>query len=126
MNKYQKWLDAKADEKAAVERRRQIEEELNQELGIPEDLDSSHTFEDGEYKIKVTGRVNKKVDAKQAQEIAAEHDLVDDLDKLFRWKAEINKKHWSAETAEIFAPAITSKPGSVSWAIERIDGVTTG
>ncbi len=125
MNLYQQWIEAKAAEGAALAERRRIEEELSEALGIPANLDGSKRVEDGGYKVTVTGRINRKVDTQKVQEVAAENGIGwDVLTKVFRWKAEIDKRSFDNSKDEIRAAlsaAITSKPGKPSYKIEKIE-----
>jgi len=108
------WIAAKAEEKAAQERRREIEDKLVLELGV--DVQAEGTTHAGGFKI--TTRFNRKVDSEQLQEIAAEHGLTAHLSSLFRWKPEINAAAWKAATEEITKPlsaAITTTPGRPSF-----------
>lgn len=121
MSLYQKWLDAKDAERMAVERRREIEDELIAALAITES-EGSTTIKTGGYKVKVTQRFNRSIDADMLQEIAAEHGLTQHLGELFRWKPEINAKAWKDSDTTITGPleqAITTKPGRPSFSIER-------
>lgn len=117
------WLAAKATEAEAIQARRDAEDRLLSLLGIPESLDGTENAEaPGGYKIKVVGRITKKVDTDKLQEIAAEHGLEDHLPHLFRWKADINKKQWEAADGSITDPltdAITAKPGRASVTITK-------
>jgi len=104
------WIECKATEKAATDHRREIEDELTRRLEIAETL-----------AVKVTGRIDRKVDAEKVQELAAEHDLTDELSRLFRWKPEINMNFWKSypeTTTRLLSPAITAKPGRPSYTIE--------
>jgi len=124
MNLYHDWLQAKAAEREATERRRAIEDEMVRDFCLPESLDGTRTHKDGGYKIKVVGRINRSVDSELLQEIATEHGLTDHLPELFRWKPEINAKAWEAADPAITQPllaAITSKPGRPSFSITRED-----
>ena len=113
----EQWRKAKETEAAAVEERRQIEDTIAVILGIPEDLD-------GVVKVsgilKITGRIDRKVDGDKLQQLALDAGLTDHLSALFRWKPEINRKAWDAASESITRPllgAITSKPGRPSFAI---------
>lgn len=122
MSKYQKWLDAKEAERQAAEARRQIEDELITELGIAETDEGSRTVKADGYKVKVTCRMNRSIDADALQEIAAEHGLTQHLGDLFRWKPDINAKAWKEADQSITQPllaAITTKPGRPSFSIEQ-------
>ena len=85
------WLAAKKAERQSVERRRALEDHMLSLLGVPDDIaGTTNTNTDGGHKIKVVGKMNHKVQADLAQEVAMEHGLEDILHHLFRWKAEIN------------------------------------
>lgn len=121
MSRYQAWLEAKTAEQEATERRRQIEDELIAELGIAETDEGSRTVKVDGYKIKVTCRMNRSIDADALQEIAAECGLTQHLGDLFRWKPDINAKAWKDADESITGPllaAITTKPGRPSFSIE--------
>lgn len=114
------WLRAKNEEAEAVNRRREIEDQLRSLIGIPESLEGTETVKPDGYVIKVTGRINRKVNADKLQELAAESGLTEHLSSLFRWKPEINMTLWKAADPAITTPllgAITSEPGRPSFAI---------
>jgi len=122
MSIYQEWLDAKAAETAAVKRRREIEDELIDLLRVNPALDGTENRELDGYAIKVTGRMNRKVDGDRLQEIAAEHSLTDHLSSLFRWKPELDLRAWKSADESITAPllgAITTTPGRPSFTITK-------
>ena len=115
-----KWLEAKEQERMAIERRRIIEDQMAVELVLPVDIDSTLTFTPGKYVIKTVGRLNRKVDSEKLQELAAEAGLSDHLSTLFRWKPEIDMKAWKATDPSItsaLADAITVTPGRPSFTI---------
>lgn len=116
------WRDAKRAEQDAATYRRQVEDRLVEALSIPDNLDGSMTQSVEGFKVKVTGRIDRKVDSKALQEIAQENGLSEHLSTLFRWKPEINMAAWKATSPEItaaLADAITAKPGRPSFAIEK-------
>jgi len=118
----QKWLRAKEIEREAIEERRQIEDKLLSLIGVPETLEGTETANTGEYKIKIVGRMNRKVDADKLHELAIENGLEAHLQNLFRWKPEINAKAWAAADEAITKPlldAITTTPGRASFAITK-------
>jgi len=118
---FEQWLEAKEAERVAVERRREIEDGLIAALAIKESEGSTTINTDG-YKVKITQRFNRSIDADLLQEIAAEHGLAQHLGDLFRWKPDINAKAWKDADASITGPleqAITTKPGRPSFSIER-------
>ena len=118
------WESAKAAEAKAVAIRRAIEDELTELLALPKDLDGSKNENVGQYKIKVTGRLDRKINSDRLQELAQEAGLSDHLGSLFRWKPEINMTAWKAAHDSITAPlldAITTTAGRPSYAITRKD-----
>ena len=119
----EEWLAAKEAEKVATERRRELENLLLSLIGIPEDLEGTENVEtDGGHKIKITGRINRKVDGERIQEIAAEEGLTDHLPSLFRWKPEINITAWKSADKSITEPllgGITTQPGRASITITK-------
>ena len=115
------WLAAKEAEKVAAENRRKLEDQLISLIGVAESMEGTESVEtDGGYKIKITGRMNRKVDADRVQEIAAEEGLTDHLSSLFRWKPEVNMSAWKNADKSITGPllgGITTQPGRASFSI---------
>jgi len=110
------WAIAKATEQSAHEERRKIHDQIIAFLGVPADLDGTATH----GVLKITGRIDRKVDGDVLQELARNAGLSDHLSALFRWKPEINRKAWDAADTSITGPllgAITSKPGRPSFAL---------
>jgi hypothetical protein len=115
------WIEAKEAEKQAQEKRRQIEDKLLSLMGIAP-FEGTYNEEVGEYKIKLTGRFNRKIDSDRLQEVAEENGLSDHLPSLFRWKPEINMTNWKRTDESITTPlleAITTTQGRPSFSIER-------
>jgi hypothetical protein len=114
----EQWLVAKRVERDATESRRAIEDAML--AAIPKTDEGTKQIKSDEYSIKVTYRIDRKVDAELVQEIAAEHGLSEHLGRLFRWKPEVNMTAWKAADESITRPlaaAITAKPGRPSFAI---------
>jgi hypothetical protein len=121
---YQQWLNAKAIETAAIKTRRDLEDAMVKSLGIAENLDGTVNVDADTYKIKIEGRINRKINADKLQELAAENGLTEHLASLFRWKPEINAAAWKAAKPEITSPlldAITATPGRPSFTITNKD-----
>jgi hypothetical protein len=118
-----KWLNAKEVEAMAVARRRKLEDELTSLIGVAENMEGTENVEtDGGYQIKITGRINRKVDGARIQEIAAEEGLEEHLSSLFRWKPEINMSAWKSADKSITGPllrGITTQPGRASFTITQ-------
>lgn len=119
---YQQWLDAKAAETAATKTRRDLEDAMVKTFGVAETLEGTLNFDADTYKVKIEGRINRKINADKLQELAAENGLSDHLASLFRWKPEINAFAWKAAKPEITTPlldAITATPGRPSFTITK-------
>ena len=119
----QNWLDAKSAEHAAIERRRALEDQLLSLAGVDETMEGTENVEtDGGYKIKITSRMNRKIDADRIQDIAAEEGSSEHLSSLFRWKPELNMAAWKNADKSITDPllgGITTKPGRASFQITQ-------
>ena len=116
------WISAKEEEKEATKKRREIEDRLLSLIGIPENLEGTENAECEDFKIKITGRMNRKVNAEVLQEIAAENGLTSYLSDLFNWKPSVNMTAWKTtqkDITDILSEAITTKPGRASFKIER-------
>jgi hypothetical protein len=116
------WLAAKDAEREAIELRRSIEDQMLAVLRVPETLDGTENWNAEGYKVKIVGRLNKKIDADKLQELAVEAGLYEHLSTLFRWKPEVNAKAWSSADPAITNPllgAITTTPGRPSFTIAK-------
>ena len=114
------WLEAKEAERVAVEKRRDLEDAMRKTASIRDDTEGTETLALEGFRVKVVGRIDRKVDADKVQELAAEAGLTDHLSTLFRWKPEINMAIWKASDERITRPlagAITAKPGRPSFKI---------
>ena len=117
------WIEAKEKEKVAVEMRREIEDDLSRYLAHSPNIEGTETIKGDGVKVKITNRIDRKVDADRLQELAAEHGLSEHLGRLFRWKPEVNLTAWRNADRLITAPlaeAITATPGRPSFAIEKV------
>ena len=115
------WLEAKEAERVAIEKRRDLEDAMRKTASIRDDVEGTETLALEGFRVKVVGRIDRKVDADKVQELAAEFGLTDHLSKLFRWKPEINMAIWKSTDEAITKPlaaAITAKPGRPSFTIE--------
>jgi hypothetical protein len=117
------WLEAKEAERVAIEKRRDLEDSMRKVASIRDDTEGTETLALEGFRVKVVGRIDRKVDADKVQELAAEAGLTDHLSTLFRWKPEINMAIWKASDERITRPlagAITAKPGRPSFTIDII------
>ena len=114
------WAAEKEVERIAVENRRRLEDEMVKNFGLLPDLDGTVSKDVDGYVIKITGRIDRKVDADKIQELAAQHGLESHLGTLCRWKPELNITVWkntSPQITSLLAPAITAKPGRPSFTV---------
>lgn len=114
------WLQSKEDERIATLERRAIEDRMKSLIGIAENMEGTETAEPDGFTIKVTGRIDRKVDSDKLQELAAEAGLTEHLSRLFRWKPEVNMTIWKGTDEAITRPlagAITATPGRASFKI---------
>jgi hypothetical protein len=114
------WLQHKFDEELATTERRKVEDQIVKLLAVAENFEGTETAEPEGFVVKISGRIDRKVDGDKVQELAAEFGLTDHLAKLFRWKPELNMAIWKATDATITGPlagAITAKPGRPSFKI---------
>lgn len=119
---YEDWIRAKGIERDAAELRRKAEDALSEAMSLGEDFEGSKSFDHEGYKVKVTGRMNRKIDADKLQDIAAECGLSQHLGDLFRWKPDINAAKWKNADDSITRPlldAITTTPGRPSFSIVK-------
>jgi hypothetical protein len=123
MTLYQEWLKAKKAEAKATEKRRELEDRITAELAITLDFEGVRRYADAGYDVKVTGRMNRKVDSEQLQEIAIENGLQEYLRTLFKWKPELSLSAWKAtdrSITDVLARAVTTTPGRPSFQIEKL------
>lgn len=117
------WRKAKLQEQAAQQVRRKIEDQMIELYGISDSSDGSKTFTDSGYKVRVTTRLNRKVDAEQLIQLATDAGIGQEhLQALFRWKPDLNLKEWQNAAESITKPlegAITTKPGRPSFNIAK-------
>lgn len=119
------WLRAKEAERMAVEERRRIEDQLLSLIGVPETLEGTQNVEQDGFKVKITGRMNRKVDTDALQDLARAEGLEKFLTTLFRWSADLSLSAWKATDKSItekLAPAITTTPGRPSFQISPKEG----
>lgn len=116
--------EAKQQEAAARERRMELEAQLAEAIGVPDDWEGSKTRQAEGYKVVCTRKMNHRIDADKLKQIAMDNFLGMVVEQCFRWKPEIIKREWDAESEEhkrLFAPAITTTPGKVSFSVEKIE-----
>lgn len=114
------WQFYKAEEAKFQDKRREVEDQLVKLLNIDASKDGTKTEQIGDFECKVTTRLNRKIDADLAQEIAAENAIEDQLSIVFRWKPDLNLTAWKAANDDIkskLIKAITTTASRPSFAI---------
>ena len=117
--------EAKLAEQAAKEYRLGLEAALTEKLNVPDSWEGTQTRAVGEYKVKLTRKMNVKIDANRLREQGRVNNLMPMVDLLFRWKPELDKKKWDTTNEKVklaFAPAMEVTPGKASFSIERMEG----
>lgn len=115
------WMVAKRREREAIEERRSIEDQLAKIMEIDETKEGTVNLVDNDVRVRVTSRLNRKIDSQKLQDIAAEHGISDHLPTLFRWKPEIDMRTWRNADESITKPlldAITTVPSRPSFQIK--------
>ena len=119
-NLYAEWIKAKDAEKEAERRRREIEDQITASLDIKETFEGTESFDDDGFKVKIVGRLTRKVDTDRLKEICMETGI--EPGPLFRWKAEINAGAWKNadhKITDILAGAVTVTPGRPGFTITK-------
>jgi hypothetical protein len=116
------WLACKEAERLATEARRLAEDAMLAQFKVDKDMEGTKTFMSVGHTVKITGRLNHKIDSDKLQAIAAEAGLAEHLGSLFRWKPEINSSAWKSADESITRPllgAITTTAGRPSFSITK-------
>lgn len=117
----QQWLDAKEVERAAVEKRRSIEDRLSELLASEMPADGQKTIKADGFAVKVTSRIAYKVNGEELQELASKKGIpLPLLQQAFRWKCEVIGKGWNDLDKSIQAAlfdAVTAEKGRPSYQI---------
>lgn len=117
------WIDAKAAETAAIERRREIDAEIASLMLVKDEGTSSAPF--GCFKVSVTAKLTRTLDSSAVQN--AWNDLPELARDAFRWKPELDIKHYRAlESANpaVFAQVsrfVTAKPATPAVKVELVE-----
>lgn len=112
------WKAAKASENEFTEKRRSIEDEIIAVMGFPETTEGTRRAGD----LKVTYKLNKKVDIDELNRIVTENDLPREVyTSCFRWSAEVSKRGFASTHESITSKlegAIVTKPARPSVTID--------
>ena len=114
------WEEAKNAERAAVEKRRMLEDQMKLMLKIEDAEEGTVKHDSKRYTIKAVCRINRKIDSEKLLDIANHANLADHLHVLFRWTPELNISAWKDADDDVkraFSAAITANPGRPSFTI---------
>jgi hypothetical protein len=115
------WRVAKQLEQEATRRRRGIEDGIKALINFDESREGNIALPFDGGRVVITARLDRKVDGTLARQLATENHLEDWLDRLFRWKPELELRAWKKApeyVTQAFAPAITTKPGRATFSLE--------
>ena len=117
---YEKWIELKNLEKETADLRRLLEDVLIHKLNISDSFEGTMSVISDDIKVKIIGRMTRKIDSDKLQELANENGI--DISTLFRWKPEINTLVWKATHDDItkhLMGAITTVPARASFSITK-------
>ena len=112
----QRWKNAKERETQAQEERRAIEDEITASIILP--LEGYERFALGDEVVKITTKLNRKVDNKMVDDMPEIH-------KYFRKKYELDKRNFDTAPDDVKAlvyGAITTEPARPSFSLELKKG----
>ena len=116
------WRVAKQLEQEATRRRRGIEDGIKALINFDESREGNIALPFDGGRVVITARLDRKVDGTLARQLATENHLEDWLERIFRWKPELEVRAWKKAPEYItqtFAPAIITKPGRATFALEE-------
>ena len=111
------WMQAKEDERKAVEHRRQLDKMIQSLL--PKKDEGSITETNGDFKVSVTYKLDRKLDTEKLQ--ASWANLPAAAQGAIKWKAELATSVFrtlSDEDRASLADYITTKPASPTVSVE--------
>lgn len=116
------WIKAKEDERQAIEARRNLDKMIV-EATPPKD-EGTYTDEVGGYKVSVSHKMDRKVDADKLGGMW--QSMSEAAQKAFKWKADVSitelrkLQEFRPDDYAFVAGAITVKPASPSVTVELI------
>ena len=100
---------------------KEIEEEIASILQVPHDMVGTRTHGEEGLEIKITGKMNHKVDQKELHELAERHNKMDVLNDYYRINVSLDVAGWKKANQDIvkaLSPTSTSKPAKLSFKID--------
>lgn len=120
-NLSEQWLEAKTLEQDAVARRRRLEDEMRKCLKIEDSEEGTVSSVVGNYKIKASCRINRKIDPQQFLMLANDANI--EVQDFTRWKCELIQSAWKKQPEHVqqtLSRAITTEPGRATFTVETI------
>jgi hypothetical protein len=121
-NLSEQWLEAKTLERDAAERRRVLEDQMRRCLKIEDAEEGTVSSVVGNYKIKASCRINRKIDPEQFLMLANESKI--EVQDFTRWKCELVMSAWKKQpefVQQVLSRAITTEPGRATFSVEVIE-----
>ena len=113
----------KQDEQNVRNKRMALETELATVISVPDDWEGNKTNTVGDYKVKLTRKMNVKIDELKLRELAIVNNITPALETCFRWKPELNKREWDAADPDIrvkLSAAMEVTPGKASFTVTPV------
>ena len=111
------WMQAKEDERKAIEHRRSLDKMI-QDL-LPKRDEGSITQSQGDYKVTVTYKMTRSLDTEQLQQHW--HQIPERAHSAIKWKADLSTSSFrslSPEDAALIGQYMTTKPASPTVSVE--------
>ena len=111
------WMQAKEDERKAIEFRRCLDRQI--QAMLPKKEEGSVSKDEGNYKVTVTYKVDRKLDVDSLRESWGA--LPSDVQSSIRWKAELSVSQFrelNEDGRKLLSGFVTTKPASPSVSVE--------
>jgi hypothetical protein len=111
------WMQAKEDERKAIEHRRSLDKMIQSIL--PSKDEGSISQAEGDYKVTVSYKLDRKLDTPALQ--AAWHTIPERAHSALKWKADLSVSAFrtlSDDDKALIAKFMTTKPASPTVAVE--------
>lgn len=108
----QEWRRLKQEESDAAEQRKALEEKIIQDEKIGQDVGTLTIFDDGVYKLKVTGNLKYSIDENVLEELFADPETSEIITLVTKTKHELNARAFHSlplDSADKIRPAISAR-----------------
>jgi len=113
------WLRLKSLEKECQEKRIDLEKKMSSLFGIEETMKGTNNLETPDFKVKIVGSYNTKIDKDKLLPILEDNP---ELNDCFRWKPELEKAEYdktSDLTKKLLSSVITTSPAKLSFTVVK-------